>query len=996
MDLKNNMKEYSVRLSLFLLVAIVVMCCGSAGAEIVPSRPQEEGSDSTATTDRGTDTTQIAPVLPDTTTAQEERPDTTIRSGMPADTTSLPEVSIDTTRMDLHPPDTSSIGETVPDTLAIPEDTTHIPPVPTDTATIDMAEPDTTGMRPSEVDSTAFSPADTMFEKVYAASVGETMFKTERISPLSASYTYRYAGLTSDTTYGVELVTKIMQRTYRSHFLFSREEVDSVAIGPYDVRIESLDSTSIIFELKGYTQVPEPEIPEPKEEVAEAVAPSDAELLARVTSQIEELPKSPKEYYSRAYVGATDGNYDEATKNLQTALEMDSSFFEARLLLGWILMEQDSNEAVESFRECNELKPDNLTASFFLAYSLEKFESSDDEAFDTYTSITEADSTNSQALFRLASLYQVRDDSVKASELFEKARGFQPDMDSVSATPSLSEIPHQFWWAEEMPQLVHYEIPEYPETAEKESLECDVIVHVLVDEEGHPAEVKTDQSCGDVRFNETAEAAARKCTFKPGTYKGEPVQVWISVPFRFELPEEEVELAAFQKESELDSLELDKVTEGVTQPDTGKVSSPVPRPKSPADSLQGTEEMPQLDHLEVPEYPETAKEANLECEVSLSILVDEAGRAAQVKIAKPCGEVGFNEAAEIAARKCTFIPGKQQGKPTRKWISLVFSFEFEKGEGKVVGTLKSHKPGIPAPDMAVPMRKAPFAAKETRPHVIQSVPPQYPPQALKDSIDTTVILNVLVGRTGLVMEVEFTQPDTLNKGFNEAAEAAARQYRFRPGMREGIPDTMWVELPVTFSLTLPPTTPQISPGTKQGVPTGAEKRAPPVRPEIQDKAAAYVQATMLAQQGKHDEALEIAKKNLKSDPKDNNSQLLYGLITLAQETGKRLDEVASFTEGTDGGLYWWVDSMPRIKELNEATYPDAAKESKAEGTVLLYVLVDERGSVQKVSVVVPLEEPSLNAAAEEAAKGCTFTPGTLQGQPVKVWTRLPYEFKFDR
>ncbi|MFQ6091993.1 MAG: TonB family protein, partial [bacterium] len=670
----------------------------------------------------------------------------------------------------------------------------------------------------------------------------------ERTAPFPASYTYRYTGLKNDTTSEVELITNLMQRTYRSHFHYPSEGEDVTTIGPYEVRIISADSSRIVFELKGYVQ-----LPEAKEEVAEAKVPADTGLVALVQSQIEALPKSSKEYFSRAYIRATEGNYDEAKRDLQTALEMDSSFFEARLLLGWILLEQNDNRAVEQLRRCKKLKPDDPTGLYFTAYSLERFGSSD-EAFDSYKSIVERDSTDERALFQLASIYEARGDSLKGAELLEKARGFRPNVDSISVTPALSEIPHEFWWVEEMPRLTHFEQPEYPEIARKESLECVVIVSILVDEKGNAADVKIYEPCGDVGFNEGAQAAAHKCTFTPGKQQGKPVKVWVNVPFRFELAEREADLAGSERPKK-----------GVTE-----------------------------------------------------------------------REVAFLDSVEIE-------------------------------------------------EAALPH------AGVVEPQLVEFVQPEYPQQALKDRVETTVLLNVLVGRDGSVNHVTFVQPDTLNVGFNEAAEAAARRCRFRPGLRDGAPDTMWVELPIAFTLPSTPSPHDSLAATPGETVTGEGET--PIQPKVQNRASAYVEATMLAQKGDYDEALQILKNNLEPNPRDQNGQLLLGLITLAKESGKRMEEVTPLVQGPKPDEYWWVDTMPQMEEFREAIYPKEAEESRAEGTVLLYVLVDERGAVQKVTVVNPADEPSLNAAAEQAARECTFAPGTLQGEPVKVWTPLPYTFR---
>ena len=101
--------------------------------------------------------------------------------------------------------------------------------------------------------------------------------------------------------------------------------------------------------------------------------------------------------------------------------------------------------------------------------------------------------------------------------------------------PEEAPPPDEFWWAEEMPQLVHFAVPKYPEIAMRVGLECVVFVHILVDESGKPAKVKIANPCGNVGFNEAAEEAAWKCTFTPGKQNEKPIRVWVSLPFRFQL-----------------------------------------------------------------------------------------------------------------------------------------------------------------------------------------------------------------------------------------------------------------------------------------------------------------------------------------------------------------------------------------------------------------------------------------------------------------------------
>ena len=858
-----------MKLNVFVLIITFVLSFSPIWASTLkPTGPQEDPTvsgevvDSTRTETSPTDSLE---------TSREEQ-DTAAVSPIPTDTTDILSVPADSVTADDISPKTSSMGRSVRDRIPPPEspdDTTGLKETSVDTVTVEAdttdtsaavtAEPDTAALVPPDTvslepdvgpDTTAIEAAliDTIFGRIDTAYVGEVLFTNERTLPFSAFYTYRYTGLQDDTTFGVELITDIMQRMYRSRFHYPPEGGNIVAIGPYDVEIITADSLQFVFELKGFVQLPEIEIPEPVEEVAEPIVAS-----VEGQPQLKASPTNPDEYFSRAYIRASEGNYDEAKKDLGTTLEMDSTFFEARLMLGWILSEENDSGAVEIFKKCSELKPNDVNTSLFFAHSLKKFESSD-EAFQAYSKIIEADSSNSQALFQQALFYKAQGDSQQAETFFENARGFQSDIDSLSAIPSLSDIPHEYWWIEEGLQLTHFEEPQYPASAAEESLECVVDVTILVDEGGNPAEVEIDKPCDHAGFNDAAESAAWKCTFTPGTHKGVPVRVWTTLPFRFELPEAEVVIADSTATSETDTS------------------------------------------VHVSDIPED-----------------------------------------------------------------------------------------------VDVTEAPADTGEVRPKLIGFIKPKYPQQAMEDSIETTVLLNVLVGPDGSVREVTFIQPDTLIEAFNVEAEKTARRCRFQPGLRNGTPDTMWAELPVTFSLTSPPSAPEMALPTPGRRPPLRETKAP--QAGTQDKAAAYVEATMLAAQEKYDEALEKVIPILKVDAKDKNAQLLYGLINLAKDAGKRVEDVAPLAHGTEADSYWWVDTMPEIVELKEAAYPEAAKASQAGGTVILYALVSENGSVAKVIRVAPADEESLNTAAEAAAKGCTFTPGMLSGEAVKVWSRLSYEFK---
>jgi TonB family protein len=76
--------------------------------------------------------------------------------------------------------------------------------------------------------------------------------------------------------------------------------------------------------------------------------------------------------------------------------------------------------------------------------------------------------------------------------------------------------------------------------------------------------------------------------------------------------------------------------------------------------------------------------------------------------------------------------------------------------------------------------------------------------------------------------------------------------------------------------------------------------------------------------------------------------------------------------------------------LPKPAYPPIAKAAKASGTVVVQVVVDERGNV--ISAHAVSGNPLLQTAAVEAARGAKFSPTKLSGQPVKMTGIIRYNF----
>ena len=92
--------------------------------------------------------------------------------------------------------------------------------------------------------------------------------------------------------------------------------------------------------------------------------------------------------------------------------------------------------------------------------------------------------------------------------------------------------PADFVDVDKEPVLVVKKEPAYPELAKRAGIEGKVWVKIWVDKTGMPRDVVVLKSDAEI-LNAAALAAARQFRFTPAYIKDRPVDVWVSVPFRF-------------------------------------------------------------------------------------------------------------------------------------------------------------------------------------------------------------------------------------------------------------------------------------------------------------------------------------------------------------------------------------------------------------------------------------------------------------------------------
>jgi protein TonB len=106
---------------------------------------------------------------------------------------------------------------------------------------------------------------------------------------------------------------------------------------------------------------------------------------------------------------------------------------------------------------------------------------------------------------------------------------------------------------------------------------------------------------------------------------------------------------------------------------------------------------------------------------------------------------------------------------------------------------------VPPPPPPPSEQAQEFYAFDEPPVLIKFVNPRYPDLARQAGIEGTVLLNVLVGDDGKVIQVGVIQSD-VTPAMEKAAIEAAKQFMFKPAKQRTVPVKARVAIPIRFKL----------------------------------------------------------------------------------------------------------------------------------------------------------------------------------------------------
>jgi TonB family protein len=190
-----------------------------------------------------------------------------------------------------------------------------------------------------------------------------------------------------------------------------------------------------------------------------------------------------------------------------------------------------------------------------------------------------------------------------------------------------------------------------------------------------------------------------------------------------------------------------------------------------------------------PLYPEQARNERISGIVILETLIDHNGVVKDITVRKPL-PLGLSEAAVDAVKQWTFKPGTRNGEAVDVIFDLTINFKLDKKESEPVSDEGALRVGG---DVLAPV-------------AIEKVEAAYTEEARQARISGIIILEVIIGRDGLVKTAKVLKP--LPFGLNQSAIDAVSQWKFNPGTLAGKPVDVIFNLTVNFRLDKKETDPE--------------------------------------------------------------------------------------------------------------------------------------------------------------------------------------------
>ncbi len=174
-----------------------------------------------------------------------------------------------------------------------------------------------------------------------------------------------------------------------------------------------------------------------------------------------------------------------------------------------------------------------------------------------------------------------------------------------------------------------------------------------------------------------------------------------------------------------------------------------------------------------PIYPPGQAQSDLHGEVLVSLTVDTKGQVKNPVVVSSFNPA-FDEPALAAIRQWRFKPGRRNGVSINARMEIPIQFSLH-------GEQDGEKSGLDEP-----------------PRAFKRAPPLYPFAQRRNGVGGEVLVDFIVDAEGQVKDPSVVR--SLNPAFNQPALDAVRQWKFKPGRRNGVPVATHMQVPIAFQI----------------------------------------------------------------------------------------------------------------------------------------------------------------------------------------------------
>jgi TonB family protein len=213
---------------------------------------------------------------------------------------------------------------------------------------------------------------------------------------------------------------------------------------------------------------------------------------------------------------------------------------------------------------------------------------------------------------------------------------------------------------------------------------------------------------------------------------------------------------------------------------------------APAAAASNTEDVALGEPLEwmPPKYPKQALRDHAQGTVVLKLSVNPEGQVSNASVIS--GDPEFTDAALRSSRKWKYIPYYVNGRPAEVTAKVVFAFKIgDDGRPDVRVAFKYPPKGDAGSVFKV-------GHGVTAPRALYAPAPQYSDRARHDKYQGTCVLSIVVGPDGKAYDVRITR--SLGEGLDDNAVEAVQTWRFQPGLKDGRPVSVKINVEVEFRL----------------------------------------------------------------------------------------------------------------------------------------------------------------------------------------------------